>query len=239
MRGLLKFAWLPVLALPLAAAPFSVSTGAAAWTVTQTVNSGSGISNNGAALNTTTNAVNLTGTLAQSVGLGSNAWLTPSGGPAWVGQQATDGNFISGGSCNSAAATSTCGANPGVYVYTLSFAPGAGGGSFSFGFASDNVITSLTVIQNGNTIYTFGPGTAPMQNAYTNTGNLNFGSTGNVVITATVRNDPFAVGDTSRNPSGFIASGSGETIDGVPEPSTYAMLTLGGMALVAARLRRK
>jgi hypothetical protein len=224
MRGLSKFACLSVLALPLAAAPFSVSTGSAAWQVSQTTTVGSA-TNNGTALGTSSAAVALVGALPGS-------WLAPPAGSAWIGQRTTDG-------CNTFTPNENCGATPGTYVYSLSFAPGQGG-SFSFGFASDNVVTSLTVIQNGTTLYTFGPGSAPMHTSLINSTLINFGSTGNVVISATVRNDSFDSGPPEvRNPSGLLVSGSGDMAEGIPEPSTYAMLTLGGMALVAARLRRK
>ena len=90
MRGVLVLACLSASVVSASAAPFSVGTGVAAWQVMQTA----GASNSGAALNTVTSAVVLTGTLpflSNFPALGANAWVVPPAGSAWVGQLATDG----------------------------------------------------------------------------------------------------------------------------------------------------
>lgn len=235
MRGLIKFAWVPVLAVSAMAAPFSVSTGTANWQVRQNVGAAA---NTNLGFDVTTTALVLTGQIpANAFG---NPWVAAPSGSAWVGQSATDGN-VNGFGCTQGA--QNCGAVAGTYVYTLTFAGGLGG-TLNFGFASDNFMSSVTVTQGATTIYNFtNAGGASNQASLTNTGLLNYGAGGTVTITATVVNSGLTQVVTDRNPSGFLVSGTGNSIDNpgnvIPEPSTYAMLGLGLTALAAARMRRK
>jgi hypothetical protein len=238
MRGFVKFAWLPVIAMTMSAATLNLNTGTANWQVTQTAGT-----QNGPALNTAGGAQVLTGTLpfaANLPGFESFAWANPFGGAVWVGQLATDGQFSNGGSITCG---SPCGAQGGTYIYTLSFSAPLGGTMVLNGFTADNGVRELTVMSGATTLYSCvagGPGTqcAATQNQVTaSTGTLNYGS-GTVTITARVEN----LDGPGRNPSGFILSGTATTVDAnnvIPEPSTYAMLGLGGAALLFARLRRK
>lgn len=225
---------------------FNLNTGAAgsAWQVTQAVGN---VSNNGAALNTTTSAVVLTGTLpfaANLPGFEAFAWVNPFAGAVWVGQLATDGQFSNGGSITCG---NPCGATAGNYVYTYSF-DGSNGGSIALsGFTADNGVQSLSIVQaNNSTLYSCtagGPGTlcAATQTAVTAaTGPLSLASVagGIVTVTATVLN----LDGPGRNPSGFILAGSATVNDapvsGVPEPSTVVLLGAGLAGIFAARRKR-
>ena len=182
--------------------------------------------NNGAALNTQTSAVVLTGTLpfaANLPGFEAFAWVTPFGGAVWVGQMSTDGQFTNGGSITCG---SPCGATAGNYVYTYSF-DGSNGGSIALnGFTGDNGVRSLSIVQANNaTLYSCtagGPGTlcAGTQTAVTAaTGTLSLASVagGIVTVTATVNDAP---------------------VSGVPEPSTLVLLGAGLAGLIAVRRKR-
>jgi hypothetical protein len=200
------------------AAVFSISTGSAAWQVRQTA----GASNNGAALGTTTNAVVLAGALP-------SVWIAAPAGSAWVGQRPEDGQFQNGSNSD--------GATDGSYEYTLSWNPG-GGGSFSFDFAGDNTISSLTVTQGPSTLFSFAGSSITMFSSLINTGVIAFGAIGDVIVTATLINAPG--GAQSRNPSGFLVNGSANVDDAtaVPLPASAALLPLG-IACFAAAARRK
>lgn len=201
------------------AAPITISTGSASWQVTQTA----GASNNGAALNTTTIAAVLTGSLPAS-------WVAPPAGSAWIGQRANDGLFQSGGNSD--------GATDGTYVYTLSWNPGAGG-NFSFNFAGDNTLSSLTVTQGAATLYSFTSSSLTNFSSLVSTGLVNFGSVGAVLITATLVNAPFNGG--TRNPSGFLLAGTANVNDTapVPLPAAAALMPLGLAAFAGAARRKK
>lgn len=244
MRALMKIAWLPLIAVTMSAATLNLNTGApgSAWLVSQT--SGT---NNGLGIGTTAGAVVLTGTLpfaANLPGFEAFAWAAPFSGAVWVGQLATDGQFSNGGSITCG---TPCGATAGFYTYTYTFDGSLGGNLTLSGFTGDNGVRSLTVSQTGGAnLYgctVGGPGTlcSGTQNSVTaSTGQLNFiASAGRLItITASVQN----LDGPGRNPSGFILAGTAFVNDpdsGVPEPSTYAMLGLGGAAMLIARLRRK
>ena len=200
------------------AAVFSLGTGTANWQVKQTA----GVSNNGAALNTITPATVLTGGLP-------SVWIAPPAGSAWVGQRANDGQFQNNGNSD--------GATEGTYEYTLSWSPG-GGGSFNFSFSGDNTISSLTVTQGGNTLFSFSSGGTTDFFSLINTGTVNFGNIGDVLITATIVNIPLS--GTTRNPSGFLVAGTATVNDpaAVPIPAAAALLPLG-LAFLGAASRRK
>jgi hypothetical protein len=233
-----------VLAASMSGAVINLNTGAlsSAWQVSQT--SGT---DNGLGLNNVTSAVVLTGTLpfaANLPGFEGFAWSNPFGGAVWVGQRATDGQFTNGGSITCG---NPCGATAGNYVFTYSFDASLGGTMVLNGFTGDNGVRSLTVVQaNNGTLYSCtvgGPGTlcAGTQTAVTaSTGTLNLlaVSGGLVTITATVQN----LDGPGRNPTGFILAGSANVndpkFDPIPEPSTYAMFGLGGLALAILRRRR-
>jgi PEP-CTERM motif len=134
----------------------------------------------------------------------------------WIGAGANDGNISS-----TAAA--------GTYVYTLNLsALVPGGGSLSLQYAGDN-----------NVVWTITGGT--LSGATSCTTNDCFSSNNGAprsisgtfgaasILTATVTN-------TAVGPTGLMVVG---TASNVPEPSTYAMLGLGGAAMLFARLRRK
>jgi hypothetical protein len=249
MRKLLKFSLLPIIATTMSAATINLNTGTAQWQVTQTsgatANSAAGIGTVGSAA--TGNAVVLTGQLpfaSNLPGFEAFAWANPFGGAAWIGQLITDGQFSNPPTITCG---NPCGAVAGNYTYTLSFSAALGGSMILSGFTGDNGVRALTVSQTGGAdLYSCtvgGPGTlcAGTQNAVTaSTGTLNWTAAAGrmITITAIVEN----LDGPGRNPSGFILAGSATTVDpanGVPEPSTYAMLGLGGAAMLFARLRRK
>lgn len=251
MRGHLRFLLIPLMACSLAAATINLNTGApgSAWQVTQTggasANSAAGIGTVGSSA--TGAAVVLTGTLpfaASLPGFEAFAWANPFGGAQWVGQLSTDGQFSNGGSITCG---SPCGAVAGFYTYTFTFDGSLGGSLVIDGFTGDNGVRSLSVVQtNGATLYSCtagGPGTlcaATHTQITASTGTLNFAalSGGLVTITAVVEN----INGPGRNPSGFILSGTASTNDPhseVPEPSTYAMLAIGCIGMLVARVRRR
>ncbi len=209
-----------LLAGPALAAPFTLSTGSAGWQVAQTA----GASNNGAALNTSTAAVVLTGTIPTSLP-SPFQWASPSAGSAWIGQLATDGNFQN----------VSVGATPGTYQYSLTFGAGFGG-SFSFAFGGDNSV-SLTVVQGASTLFS---GSGGFASPLTTSGSINYGAGGNIVFTAIVVNGNITPGDPSRNPSGFLVSGFGDSLSApVPEPATCSMIGLGVVAVLVTHRRRQ
>jgi len=240
MRGFMKFAWMPVIAMTMSAATLNLNTGAvgSGWTVAQT--SGS--------LTVSGSAVVLTGTLpfaANLPGFEAFSWVNPFSGAAWVGQLATDGQFSNGGAITCG---NPCGAAGGFFTYTYTFDGALGGNLVLSGFTGDNGVRSVSVSQTGGAnLYNCtvgGPGTlcAGTQNSITaTTGMLNFSASAGrmITITAVVEN----LDGPGRNPSGFILAGSAFVNDpgnpDIPEPSTYAMIGLGGAAMLFARLRRK
>jgi hypothetical protein len=233
MRGIIRFAWLPLLATSIFAAPINISTATGAWQVSQTSQLGGATLNSGA-LGVVTSAVQLTGTLPGD-------WQQPSGG--WIGQLATDGNEFSG-LCDTDGVNQSCGGEAGTYTYTLSFSTALGGQILGFQYTADNQINSISIVNTttSTTIYSTGQSAGDLhQQLVSAPGTLNFGA-GTIVITVVVQNDPLGGAfATWRNPTGFLALGSANSteVEGVPEPSTYAMLGLGGAALLVARLRRR
>ena len=206
---------------------FSLSTGTAAWVVSQIQQLPVGNSTNtGGALNVISSAVVLTGSIPTSLpGFPQFQWQAPPPGSAWVGQLATDGVNVAGQ-----------GAAPGVYQYTLTFAQNLGG-NFDLSYTADNSFVSVTITGLSSSFSAPAACGAFQPGCFNSTGNLVYAAGGaNVVITAIVRNDPFpGVTDTARNPSGFLASGLGSTNNPITEPATCGMVALGAAALVAAR----
>ncbi len=238
---------LPFFAMTLSASTIDLNTGAfgSLWTVTQV--SGA---DNGLGLNNTTGAVVLTGTLPFTANVPEIGiypvyrWANPFGGAVWVGQLATDGQFPNGGSipCGN-----PCGAEPATYIYQLVFDASQGGTMVLSGFTGDNGLRVFSVFQaNNGWLYSCqdsppgllcAAGTSSQVTASTGTLTLKAGSGGVVTILGTVQNvDGFA----GRNPSGFILAGSATLNDAsaVPEPSTYVMLGLGGLAIGFWRRRK-
>ena len=240
MRGILRFA--PVLlASSLFATTVNLNTGVAAW-------QGSG--------------PNVTGSVAaQNLGAGgalgvnptgNTAWLTPPAGSGWISTLATDGQIPQ-------PSGPTLTGLPGTYTFTFTFATAGLGGSLSYISAGDNQVT-VVVSLNGTPINTFNhpgntlnagsaPGCAflpagsticgpPPAQGEVGPGTITWaaGGAGTITITATVVNTQ----PPSPSPVGFLLGGTATFTDpGVPEPSTYAMLGLGSVALIAARIRRK
>jgi PEP-CTERM motif len=248
MRGLLKFAAVSMLA---AVPSFAVSIGTGVTGVNWQLSQQSGPQNVASlSLGTISSAVVLTGGLPLLTVFPSGGWFVPTGGASWVGQAVTDGNYeTTPGNCNSAAATTTCGAAAGAtfaqYVYAYSLNSGATGGALNFYFTADNTVTTaqsgfnaLEVRVNGSVVYS---GSALNQSSVTTVSNLVVAANSVIQISAVVRNNTLSATATDRNPSGFLLSGSFDpgAVTGTPEPSTYAMLGLGGLAMIAARLRRK
>jgi hypothetical protein len=219
---------------PLSAALITLNTGTASWQVSQTAGS---TLNSANALNVSSPAVVLTGTLpfaANLPGFEAFAWANPFGGAVWVGQLNTDGQFTNGGSITCG---SPCGATAGNYVYTLTIDAILGGSLTINGFTADNGVRSLSVVSSSSgTLYSCTVGTCPatQTNVAPSTGVLNFDS-GTVTITALVQN----LDGPGRNPSGFILAGSATLNESsaVPEPTTTAMLALGAIAMLTLRRR--
>lgn len=224
MRGFLRFAVVGLAAVACFAAP--IATGTANWQVAQT---GGTTLNSGNALNTYTSAVVLTGALP-------GVWVSAPVGSAWVGQVATDGNQTSG-QCLVVGGANTCGAQPGQYTYTLSFVNALGGTLTGFQYTSDDSV-SLTIADANGTLYSSTSGSSAFSALISAASSYNW--VGSLTITAVVTNAVYAPAPLSLTPSGFLAVGdvtlNSETI---PEPSTYAMLGLGGAAMLVARLRRR
>lgn len=223
MLGFLKLAVAGLAAVACFAAP--IATGTGNWQVAQT----SGTLNSGNPLNTQTSAVALTGSLP-------SVWIAAPVGAAWVGQVATDGNQSSG-QCVTANGATGCGAQAGTYVYTLSFVNALGGILSGFRFTSDDSVT-LTITDSTGTLYSGASGSSAFLALISAPASIPWQN--NLTITATVTNAVYAPNPTLRTPSGFLAVGDVTLNESsVPEPSTYAMLGIGGIAMLAARLRRR
>ena len=155
-------------------------------------------------------------------------WINNFGDGRWVGTNANDGN-------------PSIGALPGTYTFTMAlsiYAGGAGTGVFSFQYAADNAVT--WTISNGTLAGTTSCTVAtPESDCFQAASGAPRSLTGTygagAILTATVVN-----GGTSPNPMGLLVVGTADADpSGIPEPSTYAMITLGGAAIAFARLRRK
>ena len=130
MRGLIKLAWLPIMATTLSGMALTINTAGA---------SGATFVGGGWQVNSAP-AVVLTGTLPlisafpAFTGFG---WTGVAG--EWIGQTVTDGNFLNP-TCGSVAPTATCGTLPGTFIYSLSWTSVAGGSFTINGFTGDNGI---------------------------------------------------------------------------------------------------
>jgi hypothetical protein len=151
-------------------------------------------------------------------------WVANPVGSEWIGTSATSGQFLPGGT-----------GAPGTYVYRLAIGPLLGSqGLLNFRYAADNAVNFWLGTAGGTLISTLsdcgaGDGNAGCFTALSAPVISTFAATD--YLYATVVN-----GGTGPNPTGLLVVGSTEV---VPEPSTYAMLALGGLAVGIARLRRK
>ena len=131
-----------------------------------------------------------------------------------------------------------------MYVLSLSGAPASG--TIMFNFAVDNggkveflnsagaVIGSPLVNIPGGNFST--PNGVGFLSATSYSGGI---ASGAVSLKVTVFNDSLPPGNgagSSGSPTGFFLDGM---MTNVPEPSTITMLSLGGVAILFARLRRK
>jgi hypothetical protein len=151
-------------------------------------------------------------------------WIANFGDGVWVGPTATAGGILEGQ-----------GAPAGVYTYTLNIGALLGtSGNFTLQYAADNGVT--WTINNGGTISGATVCASPDCFRASNGAPRSVSGTltATSVLTATVTND--LLGGGINNPTGLLVVG---TASNVPEPSTYAMLGLGGAALLLSRLRRK
>ena len=213
----LKSTLIALVGLTLASSAFAVpiGTGVASWTV------------NSAAV-----VVETANTLPTLSGTGfNNGWVENMAGMGvWVGRTATSGSYQG---LNSGDAT-------GQYVYELALGALLGGsGGVTFQWAADN--TGLVQVVNGAVVTTLDScgvpsATNPTNNdtCYQTLRNVNaVVASSATILRITVQNGP--TGGTP-NPTGLIVKGD---VTATPEPSTYAMLALGGVAVAFARLRRK
>ncbi len=117
------------------------------------------------------------------------------------------------------------GANAGVYDFTLSFTPNSiGSNTFTTTFAADDVVSQIVL--NGAPVIT--PVIAPGSNNFWSPSTYSF--TGNTV--SGVNTLTYRVGNPKFGPMGFTATVTAVT---VPEPSSAALLGLGGLALILRR----
>lgn len=148
------------------------------------------------------------------------AWLPAVNPRQWVGT-AADSN-----------------AAPGTYTFTLdigTYVNDAGGGTFTLSYAADNSVT--WTISNGSLGGTDICNTGLPSNCFQASAGAPRALTGsfasNSVLTATVVNNP-----SGSNPMGLLVEGTAVGASEVPEPSTYAMITIGALAVALSRYRR-
>jgi hypothetical protein len=136
-------------------------------------------------------------------------------GAVWVGATVNDGSTFLGGL-----------AAPGVYVYTLKIgALFQSGGSFSLQYAADNTVAWS--VSNGSLA---GQTSCQQLDCFSTARSLSGNFSANSVLTATVVN-----GDFGLNPTGLTVAGNAFAM---PEPSSYALMAIGG-GLLAFRKRRR
>jgi hypothetical protein len=239
MRGFLKFAWLPLMALPLVAAPINVSTGInSGWQVYQSSVTVTGLPesgtngtgfDNGLGINSAPASAVVLNPLVTTNYVALNVWAQPADGAQWIAQRADDFDYRN---------EASYGAAPGVYTYTLNLGSVVAGSLSNFRFASDDAVT-VRILNNGTQIYNSGQRMG--FGLYTEATTINFAA-GTLVIEATVKNGLVLDNGQSRsirNASGLLVMGTTQdAASGVPEPSTYAMLGIGGAGLLIARMRR-
>lgn len=259
MRGFMKFAWMPLIALSVSATTLNISTGSTSGAAFV---GGGWLVNSAAAVTLGPTGLPLINTTPAFAGFG---WTGNAG--EWIASAANDGGYINGGVCSTGLSTATCGALPGSFVYTLTWTS-TFGGSFSIaGFTGDNGVkngspinTSLIVTINSATIFNGSSGSQNAMATCVPTGNpspnecaasadhlinngsgvITYSAGQTIQIRALVVNNGLNAADTTtRTPTGFILRGTGNENNQIPEPSTYAMLGIGGAAMLIARLRRK
>ena len=193
----------------------------------------------------TVSGPSVVGTIAAS-SLGSapnSVWLPSPVTSTWIGSTSTDGNI-----------SSTQLAGTYVYSYTLNTA--ALGGSLNYITAADDKDTVRVFLDNvlintynhlGNAL-NGGAGCAFLPTGATNcSGGVGFGEIGPGAISwgaggAGVIKIQGTVVNATNGPTGFLVTGSATYADPVsptPEPTTFAMLGLGGLAILGSRRFRK
>lgn len=174
-----------------------------------------------------------------SISSGVAPWLV-NGNPAsvisplaggWVGNVA-DGQWM-GTTSNDGT-----GAPAGSYTFSLNIGALIGAaGTLSLQYASDNAVAFS--ITNGSLSGATQCGAGDPQ-AVCSTATLSLSGVfaANSTLTATVLNGN-TPGVGSSSPMGLLVAGTADVGAPVPEPSTYAMMVLGGAATLLARVRRR
>lgn len=207
-------------------ATININTGVANWQV-----SGPGVSGTVAAVNVSPNP----------------AWSAAPSGSSWISfgtiQSTSCGVGVTPGT-TCANATFNLGGDTWLYTLNISSATlgGVTAGTVSFVIGSDNRV-NFTVGVGGTTTNwggngPNGTGFNPLSNTFTvafAAANLN--PDGSLTLSASNVNDPIPGCPACSNPTGFLLAG---TINSVPEPATFGLVGLAGLAgAIALRNRRR